>query len=569
VVLAVRQALERRTAVPPRPETGPLLAQASEALAAGDIDAAEAALRALVALDPTQARVWNSLGGIAQRRDDQAAAATAFRRALALDPQLADAHNNLGVALHGLRRNAEAIASYRQALALRPQYAKAELNLGVALMDEGELEAAGELLRAALALEPKLPQAHYNLGNLLEKQAALEEAAASFRRAAQLAPEFYEAHNNLGAVLLKAGKPAGALASFERALALNPRHAEAHHNLGNTLADLGRDADALASYRQAVALDPAHVQAAFAEAMLTLLAGELRVGFEQYESRWRLETLPPRGFAAPLWNGEDLAGRTILLHAEQGYGDTIQCLRYVPQVAARGGRIVLEVPTELLGLARRLPEIDELVARGDALPEFELQCPLFSLPRAFGTTLDSIPAPVPYLGAAPEAVARWRERLGTAPGLKVGIAWAGSPMHRSDAQRSIAIEQWLPLLRLEGVRWFSLQAGARAADLARLPEGLVTDLALELRDFAETAAAIRNLDLVIAVDTAVAHLAGALGSPAFVLLRERPDWRWLLGRDDSPWYPTLRLFRQRRAGDWEDVLRRVRGVLKRMVGERG
>jgi predicted negative regulator of RcsB-dependent stress response len=436
-------------------------------------------------------------------------------------------------------------------------------------MDEGELEAAGEHLRAALALEPKLPQAHYNLGNLLEKQAALEEAAASFRRAAQLAPEFYEAHNNLGAVLLKAGKPAGALASFERALALNPRHAEAHHNLGNTLADLGRDADALASYRQAVALDPAHVQAAFAEAMLTLLAGELRVGFEQYESRWRLETLPPRGFAAPLWNGEDLAGRTILLHAEQGYGDTIQCLRYVPQVAARGGRIVLEVPTELLGLARRLPEIDELVARGDALPEFELQCPLFSLPRAFGTTLDSIPAPVPYLGAAPEAVARWRERLGTAPGLKVGIAWAGSPMHRSDAQRSIAIEQWLPLLRLEGVRWFSLQAGARAADLARLPEGLVTDLALELRDFAETAAAIRNLDLVIAVDTAVAHLAGALGSPAFVLLRERPDWRWLLGRDDSPWYPTLRLFRQRRAGDWEDVLRRVRGVLKRMVGERG
>jgi hypothetical protein len=222
---------------------------------------------------------------------------------------------------------------------------------------------------------------------------------------------------------------------------------------------------------------------------------------------------------------------------------------------------------ELLGLARRLPEIDKLVARGDVLPEFALQCPLLSLPRAFGTTLDTIPASVPYLSPAPEAIASWRERLGEGPGLKVGIVWAGSPLHRSDAQRSIAIEEWLPLLRLEGVRWFSLQAGARSADLARLPEGLVIDLTPDLRDFAETAAAIRNLDVVIAVDTAVAHLAGALGSSAFVLLRERPDWRWLLGRDDSPWYPTLRLFRQRRAGDWEDVLQRVRGVLRRMVGE--
>jgi Tfp pilus assembly protein PilF len=565
VALSVRQALERHLGAKARPEVDTLLAQASARLKAGDVDAAETALQALLALDPTQARAWNVLGGIAQRRNDQAAAAPAFRRALALDPQMADAHNNLGVALHGLGRNAESIASYRRALALRPVYAKAELNLGVALMDAHALTEAGEHLRDAVALEPRFPEAHYNLGNLLEKQGALEEAAASFRRAAQLKPDFYEAHNNLGAVLSKAGEGAPALASFEQALALKPRHAEAHHNLANALADLGRYEEALATCRQAIALDPAHVQAGFSEAMLLLLRGELRLGFEKYECRWRLETLPPRGFPAPLWNGEDLSGRTILLHAEQGYGDTLQCLRYVPQVAARGGRIVLEVPRELLGLARRLPELGKLVARGDALPDFDLQCPLFSLPRALRTTLETIPAQVPYLSAEPDAVARWRERLGEGPGLKVGIAWAGSPQHRSDAQRSIAIEKLEPLLRLNGVRWFSLQVGDRAADLARLPGGLVTDLSPDLADFAETAAVIRNLDLVIAVDTALAHLAGALGTPAWVMLRARPDWRWLLEREDSPWYPSLRLFRQRRAGDWGEVVRRLRAALKRMA----
>jgi Tfp pilus assembly protein PilF len=568
VVLSLRQAIERRVGAPALPQVGTLLGQAGERLKAGDVTAAEAVLQALIALDPTQARAWNALGGIAQGRNDQAAAAPMFRRALALDRDMADAHNNLGVALHGLGRNAEAIACYRRALALRPDYAKAELNLGVALMDADELTAAAEHLRRAVALAPQLPQAHYNLGNLFEKQAALEEAAASFRRAAELQPDFYEAHNNLGAVLSKTGADAPALASFEQALALKPAHAEAHHNVGNALADLGRYDQALTSFRQAIALDAAHVQASFSEAMLLLLRGELRAGFEKYESRWRLETLPPRGFPAPLWNGEDLAGRTILLHAEQGYGDTIQCLRYVPQVAARG-RAVLEVPKELLGLARRLqeakPGIDSVIARGDALPDFDLQCPLFSLPRAFGTTIETIPGEVPYLSAAPEAIARWGDRLGDGPGLKVGLAWAGSAQHRNDARRSIMIDELEPLFGLAGIRWFSLQVGSRAGDLARLPGGRVTDLSHALTDFAETAAAIHNLDLVIAVDTAVAHLAGALGKPAFVLLRARPDWRWLLARQDSPWYPSLRLFRQHQAGDWENVVARVRAALTRLA----
>jgi tetratricopeptide (TPR) repeat protein len=572
VALSLRQALERQIGAQARPqaraEVGSLLAQASAALKAGDTDAAETALRALIALDPTQARAWNSLGGIAQRREDQAAAAKMFRHALALDKDMADAHNNLGVALHAVGRNAEAIACYRRALALRPDYAKAELNLGVALMDADEPAAAAGHLRQAVALAPQLPETHYNLGNLLDKQGGLEEAASSFRRAAELKPDFYEAHNNLGAVLSKAGEAVGALASFEQALALKPLHAEAHHNVGNALADLGRYEEALLSFRQAIALDPAHVQASFAEARLLLLRGDLRAGFEKYESRWRLATLPPRGFPAPLWNGEDLSGRTILLHAEQGYGDAIQCLRYVPQVAARG-RAVLEVPKELLGLARRLQETNPMIAnvitRGDALPDFDLQCPLFSLPRAFGTTIETIPGGVPYLSAEPEAIARWRVGLGDGPGPKVGFAWAGSAQHRNDARRSIAIEKLEPLLALAGIRWFALQVGDHAADLARLPGALVTDLSPHLTDFAETAAVVGNLDLVIAVDTALVHLAGALGKPAWVLLRARSDWRWLIEREDSPWYPSLRLFRQRRAGDWDEVVDRVRAALTRMA----
>jgi tetratricopeptide (TPR) repeat protein len=566
VALRVRRALDARTGAPAAasPEVARLLAEAQAKLSAGATDAAERALGAALAADPMHARAWHHLGLIAQGRADHAAAAGLFRRALALEPDAAGVHNNLGVSLGALGRAEEAIACYRRALALRPEYAKACLNLGAALMGTGALAEGNDYLTRAAALDPKLPEAPYNLGNLAEKQGDYAAAAENFRRAAALRPQFYEAHNNLGAVLLKAGDPEAAHASFERAAALKPADAEAHHNLASALFELGRYADALAGCRRATAADPAHAQANFTEAMLLLVQGELREGFEKYEWRWKLGTLVPRNFPVPLWNGEDLAGRTILLHGEQGFGDTIQGLRYVPLVAARGARVVLEVPAALTRLAARLPGVAELVTAGQALPRFDLASPLLSLPRAFATTLETIPADVPYLSAEPDAVERWRKTLDGA-GLKVGMAWAGSPLHRSDARRSIAVETLEPLLRLKGVRWFSLQVGERAADLARLAPGLVTDLAPQLSDFAETAAAIANLDLVITVDTAVAHVAGAIGRPAWVMLRKTPDWRWLVDRDDSPWYPTLRLYRQRRRGDWEEVVRRVRTALKQQL----
>jgi len=568
VALRVRRALDARTGTPAAasPEVARLLAEAQAKLTAGATAAAERALSAALAADPMHARAWHHLGLIAQGRADHAAAAGLLRRALALEPDAAGVHNNLGVSLGALGRAEEAIACYRRALALRPEYAKACLNLGAALMGTGALAEGNDYLTRAAALDPKLPEAPYNLGNLAEKQGDYAAAAENFRRAAALRPQFYEAHNNLGAVLLKAGDPEAAHASFERAAALKPADAEAHHNLASALFELGRYADALAGCRRATAADPAHAQANFTEAMLLLVQGKLREGFEKYEWRWKLGTLVPRNFPVPLWNGEDLAGRTILLHGEQGFGDTIQGLRYVPLVAARGARVVLEVPAALTRLAARLPGVAELVTAGQALPRFDLASPLLSLPRAFATTLETIPADVPYLSAEPDAVERWRKKLDGA-GLKVGMAWAGSPLHRSDARRSIAVETFEPLLRLKGVRWFSLQVGERAGDLARLAPGLVTDLAPQLSDFAETAAAIANLDLVITVDTAVAHLAGASGRPAWVMLRNTPDWRWLVDRDDSPWYPTLRLYRQRRRGDWDEVVRRLRTALKQRVSK--
>jgi Tfp pilus assembly protein PilF len=566
VALRVRRALDERTGAPAvtAPEVARLLADAQAKLNAGETAAAEHALRTALAADPMHARAWHHLGLIAQGRADHAAAAGLFHRALALASDTAVAHNNLGVSLGALGRGDEAIACYRRALALQPDYAKACLNLGAALMDSDALAEAGDYLTRAAALDPRLPEAPYNLGNLAEKHGEFAAAAEHFRRATALRPQFYEAHNNLGAVLLKAGDPVPAHASFERAVALKSGEAEAHHNLASALTELGRYDEALASCRRATAADPAHAQANFTEAILLLAQGKLREGFEKYEWRWKLGTQVPRNFPVPLWNGEDLAGRTILLHGEQGFGDTIQGLRYVPLVAARGARVVLEVPAPLTQLAARLPGVAELVASGQTLPRFDLCCPLLSLPRAFATTLDTIPADVPYLSAEPDAVERWREHLQGA-GLKVGIAWAGSPLHRSDARRSIDVEKLEPLLRLKGARWCSLQVGERAADLARLAPGLVTDLAPRLSDFAETAAAIANLDLVVTVDTAVAHLAGALGRPAWVMLRAMPDWRWLIDRDDSPWYPTLRLFRQRRRGDWNEVVRRVRTALRQRL----
>ena len=394
---------------------------------------------------------------------------------------------------------------------------------------------------------------------------------AGLRRALALKPDYAEAHNNLGGALSAQGNLDEAVACYRRALALKPDYAEAHNNLGGALSDLAKFDEALACYRRALRLKPDYAEAHWNQALLTLLTGDFERGWAEYEWRWKTKQLhfERRTFSQPRWDGQPLAGRTILLHAEQGLGDTIQFVRYVSLVKVRGGRVVVECQPPLLPLLADCPGIDQVVARGNPLPAFDVQAPLLSLPGILGTTLDSIPDRVPYLRADPELAQAWRKRLEALDGFKVGIVWQGNPPFKGDRQRSIPLRQYEALARVEGVQLVSLQKGAGADQLGKLAASFpVLDLGEQLETFSDTAAVLKNLDLLISSCTSVPHLAGALGVPVWLALPFVPDWRWLLEREDSPWYPHHRLFRQSRPGDWSEVFERIAGALRGLVATR-
>ncbi len=536
-----------------------LFERANAELAAERLDDAQATCRALLVLEPDHAGALQMLGVLALRRGDAAAAIAQIERAAAIAPARADVRHNLGFALAAAGRKADAETAFRAAVALDPDFAEAHYQLGNLLRGRRRFAEAEASYSRVLALRLDHHQAHNNLGAALGELRRFEEAVAHFRRASEIRPGYAEAHANLGHGLRAIGRPEAADAACRQALAIAPGLLVANLNRGLALQDLGRMDEALACFRQARPADQEYPKALACEGMLHLLRGNFAAGWEKYEARWRIGDLPPRDFAQPQWHGEPLAGRTILLHAEQGFGDSIHFLRYVPLVAARGGKVVLEIQKPLLPLAR-LPGI-EVVAQGDPLPAFDVHCPLLSLPLAFGTSLENIPARTPYLSPPPGRVAHWAARIGATPGLKVGIVWAGSPVQRNDRNRSIPIERLKPLFAFAGARFFSLQVGPRSADLAVIEPMAITDLSGELTDFGETAAAVANLDLVIAADTALVHLAGALGKRVWTMLAFAPDWRWLLARADSPWYPSMRLFRQTRSGDWDGVVGAVRQAL--------
>jgi hypothetical protein len=366
-------------------------------------------------------------------------------------------------------------------------------------------------------------------------------------------------------------RPEEALASYDRALAVQPNYAAAHSNRGDTLKDLRRFSEALASYEKALALQSDLVNAHYGLSLCFLLTGDFARGWQKHEWRWETDLkVAKRHFVEPLWLGaESIVGKTILLHAEQGFGDTLQFCRYVPLVAERGAHVVLEVPGELHKLMRTLPCAVQLVIQGSPLPAFDLHCPLLSMPLAFDTRLETIPTRVPYLSAPEYERSLWRSRLDQHDRLRVGLVWAGNPRkdqpaaNRGDRHRSISFDQLAPILSIQGCEFYSLQKGDDAVAQLRnnTQRGRVIDWTDDLRDFADTAALIENLDLVIAVDTSVAHLVGALGKPLWLLNRYDTCWRWLLDRDDSPWYPTARLFRQDATRTWDDAIMRVRAAL--------
>lgn len=424
------------------------------------------------------------------------------------------------------------------------------------------LEALADYDRA-LQFQPDNPEALHNRGNCLKELKRLDEALASYDRAVALRPDHAEALNSRGTCLRELGRVDEAMAGYDRALALRPDYAEALSNRGNCLKELKRLAEALADYERAIALRPDFAEAHYGQALCRLLLGDFDRGWTEHEWRWGTDQFrgTQRNFRQPLWRGEDIGGKTILLHGEQGLGDTIQFCRYVPLIRARGAQVILEVARPLQTLMAGLAGARQIIAKGEPLPDFDWHCPLLSLPLAFGTRLKTIPAATPYLHASAVAAKHWFEQLGRTKRPLVGLAWSGNPRLKNDRNRSIALRELLPLLD-SGATFVSLQKDVREADAAVLRErGDLQHFGDRLTDFSDTAALISCLDLVISVDTSVAHLAGAMAMPTWILLPHVPDWRWLLDRGDSPWYPSARLFRQDRTRQWDGVIGRLKDAL--------
>ncbi len=540
-------------------------------------DAALASYDRALALQPDYAEALYNRGITLHELERFDEALASYDRAVAARPDYAAALNNRGNTLHQLKRFDEALASYDRALALQPDHAGTFSNRGNTLHQLGRFDEALASYDRALALQPDHAEALYNRGITLHALERFDEALASYDRALALRPDHAEALNNRGNTLHELKRFDEALASCGRALALQPDHAEALYNRGVMLHELMRLDEALACYDRALAVRPDYADAHFNKSVVQLVKGDFAAGWQEYEWRHRKHeyfTVSKRDFAQPLWLGQTaLAGKTILLHSEQGFGDTIQFCRYAPLVAGRGARVLLEVPPPLRELMAGLAGVAQVFSAPDKLPCFDLHCPLLSLPLAFRTSLETIPAQTPYLFAGAAKTAAWRTRLGARDKPRVGLVWAGDPRkelpdaRRIDRMRSLEFEQLAPILRITGCEFYSLQKGEhtlaqlRASALRRR----VVDCADDLRDFSDTAALIDNLDMVITVDTSVAHLAGALGKPFWLLNRYSTCWRWLIDRDDSPWYPTARLFRQNAPGDWPGVIGRVVVELEKLL----
>ena len=531
--------------------------------ALGRLDEAVAAYEAAISCEPNFAEVHADLGNALQELGRLDEAVAAYNHAIRLRPDHAQAHANLGTALKTLGRLDDAVTAFHTAIGCKPDLVEAQSNLGNALKNLGRLDDAVASYRNAISCKPDFAEAHSNLGNALKELGCLDEAITAHHHAISCKPDFAEAHSNLGTALQELGRLDEAVAAYNTAIRLQPDFAEARSNLGNTLKTLGRLDEAIAAFNAAIACKPDYGNAHFNLGIGLLLSGDLSNGWIEYDWRWRegVKERKLQDLSKPQWRGEDLRGRTILLHAEQGLGDTIQFCRYAPLVAARGGRVVMEAPRALLRLLSGLAGVDRLIGTGEPLPAFDFHCPLMSLPTVFGTTLATIPATIPYLPVEEARRRHWQQRLSASAGRRVGIVWAGNREHKNDRNRSLPFAALAPLWNIPGIRWYSLQVGERRADLAAAPPGVIEDLSPALDDFAETAAALSQLDLVVTVDTSVAHLAGAIGRPTWVMLPSAPDWRWLTERADSPWYPSARLFRQTRRAAWGSVINDVASAI--------
>jgi tetratricopeptide (TPR) repeat protein len=616
---------------------------------AGNFSLAEQLCRQIIKANPTLSNAWCFLGAACQTQGKLAEAIECYQTSLRIKPDNAEAHYNFGVALYARGEREAAILRFHQALAYNPDYVEAidmleevlaeaqklafagdqtpgqpslllygqaHYNLGVVRARRGQIEEALSHYREALRFNPDSMETHNNIANLLHQRGQWNEAVASFHQALRCRPDCAEAYANLGSSLIRLGRLEEAVTSYRQALRIKPHFAEAYNNLGEAFKELGQLDQALASFEQALRLKPDFAASRWNRSLLWLLHGDFVRGWPEYEWRWTQLGVRPRSFPQPLWDGSALNGRVILLHAEQGLGDTLHFIRYVPMVKEHGGKVIVECQPELTRLLSDFPGIAQLVGRRGPLPPFDVQAPLLSLPRIFSTSPAAIPASVPYLHADPKLVDHWRRKMSDVRcpmsdvkttssdighrtsdightsdigrGLRIGIAWQGSPTYRYDRQRSVPLANFARLAKVPGVQLISLQKGPGTEQLSVVSCQLsdnwqlatdnwqlttdnfpVLDLGHDLDEssgaFMDTAAVMRNLDLVICSDTVIPHLAGALAVPVWLALSLVPDWRWLLQREDSPWYPTMRLFRQTRCDNWDDVFDRITEELKKRL----
>jgi tetratricopeptide (TPR) repeat protein len=562
---------------------------------AGQLDQAEASYRQILARDPKHADALHLLGVIQIQRGQHAAAIDLIRQAIALRPNSPGYYSNLGWALTHSGRLNDALACYQKLVALQPTNAAAFDSLSRLLLNFGQIDEAIAASSAAVRLRPDIAQHYFHLANgyvhknrydlaviadreatrlepanpkylhdlavALAESGHREESIGLFDKTIELNPGFVWAYSSKGITLARLGRREEAMECMRRALEIDPNAPAGYNNFGSVLQEEGRWDEACEQFRKAVSLDPNSATARWNLARVLLILGHIKEGWAEFDSRLQLPHLNlKRNFTEPQWDGSDPTGKTILLHAEGGHGDALNFIRLVPQIARRGAKLILECQPSLVPLLERMPELDRVIARGQPLPPFDWQIPLQSLPHVLGLTLENIPNQVPYLSAPPDRVEKWKQRLAKETKVRVGLVWSGSVYAGGDS-RTRTIDVFAPLAEVPGFKFFSLQKGKDSTQPP--PPGMDwADYTAELHDFADTAALVQNLDLVVTIDTSVAHLAGALAKLVWVLIPFQSDFRWLLDRTDTPWYPTMRLFRQTKVGDWDTPIHELVTALR-------
>lgn len=530
---------------------------------AGQTDKAIEKAKHALSLKEGQAQMHAFLADEYRAQEAYEDAIVCYQRAVELNPQSLDFQNNLGVCYRKLGQNQEALACFDKAIAIKPDFVDSLVNSANALSKLDMDDLAIERLNKALQINPDLGATHNNLGIVLAKAGRFEEALACYEKAIELNADKSEVMNNLANALNSSGRTDDAVDTFKELISEDAGHYVAYNNLGSAYKDMARYDEAEKNFRKSIEIEPSYAEGHANLGYTLLMRGAFEEGWAEYGWRGMSKgsILARRTYDQPAWEGQNVTGKRVYVYPEQGLGDIVQFSRYVPLLKSRGAKVIMELPPFLMDLFKGFKGADEFNLQGNSPPDFDIHVSIMDLPQYFGTTLETIPAPTGYLKADDALITLWEERLRDADGYRVGFVWAGNPKHGNDKNRSVQLEQMRPLIELQGVTPVSLQVGKDDQAKALFGDKII-DIAPDLSNFAETAAAMSNLDLIVSVDSSPLHVAGALGLPVWGLIPFIPDWRWLLERDDSPWYPTMKLFRQDDRKSWEPVIDRVCDAIK-------